>query len=187
MHKKRTGYCTSYRINKGPPSYGIDKDPARFKPNPDVARSVSEPIKSEPLGRHTNCTSKAYQKATVSVPLTVKPFSAAGKPRTYCNSQPVLKDVRCGKRGCKYDFYDDYKDFDGYKDEYCDTTGDDICYFVFTQEICVEVPVHFGADVHAEPAWVVCHEASTVPCREPGPSNCEEGDEDDDGFLSFQP
>ena len=159
-------------------SYGTEKEPARAKPNPNGARPVPDFMDADTIARHTTCTSKAYQKAKVSVPIAVKPFSEAGPARTYCNSKPVLKEVRCNDRFHRYDFCDDTKDFEGYG---CgDKSGEEVCYFIFTQEICIEVPIRFGAVAHADQAWVECREASNQPCPDQELNNCGTEDQDED-------
>ena len=46
-----------------------------------------------------SCNRIVYQKARVSVPVVIKPFSFAGPATTLCCSDPVIKDFRCsGKR-----------------------------------------------------------------------------------------
>lgn len=149
MHKRKYTCFTTYGGSKKPEYQSTASCRA------DTAWPGQENL--ENLSQEKFCTSKAYQKATVSVPVAVKPFSIAGKPRTFCNGDPVLRDTRCGS---KYDPYDEWTDYrqDGGK---CD---DEICFFTFTQEICIEVPVHFGAKVHLDQPRVECHEASTEPC-----------------------
>ncbi len=170
MRKKRLSFATSYANNRGP---------VRAKPSPCWGQPSPKFNNQETPEQYTTCTSKAYQRATVSVPIAVKPFSVAGKPRTYCNSKPVLKEVKCGNRWPRYGFGDD-KDFDGYCDGCRDNYGDEVCYFVFTQEICIEVPVHFGAIAHAEPAWVECQQASNRPCHDQGTDDCDKEDQDNE-------
>lgn len=87
------------------------------------------------------CTRHAFQRAKVNVPVAVKPFSFAGPAKTFCESDPVLKKIRW-KRRCQ----------------------EEICYFTFSQEICVEIPIHFGAKARAGKPWVDCHEAWAEDC-----------------------
>lgn len=99
-----------------------------------------EPV-TEPAAIQNTCTKSAYQRATVNVPVAVKPFALAGSTKTYCCSDPVIKGIRCNQ----------------YHNE-------EICYFTFSQEICVEVPIHFGAKACVGDSWVDCHGASTEEC-----------------------
>lgn len=78
------------------------------------------PDKIDP--KNITCTKNAYQRANISVPVVVKPFSFAGPTTTLCNTEPIIKDIRCTG------------------------TTDQVCYFTIVQEICVEVPIHFGAN-----------------------------------------
>lgn len=149
MHKRKYNCFTNYG--------GSRKQACEPAPGRRDEDSWSDQDILETLGQQKICTSKAYQKAKVSVPVAVKPFSVAGKPRTFCSGDPVLRDVSCGN---KYDPYDECGD---YRDDGC-KQDDEICYFVFTQEICIEVPVHFGAKVHLDQPRVECREASSIPC-----------------------
>lgn len=90
--------------------------------------------------RSVTCTRFAYQRANVSVPVVVKPFSFAGPTTTMCCDEPKLKDIRC---------------------EWGDNR---ICYFTFTQEICVEVPIHFGANATAGKPSIECLPVSLEKC-----------------------
>ncbi len=86
------------------------------------------------------CLRMAYQRAVVSVPLAVKPYSVAGPTNTLCCNDPVITNVRWG----------------GAKKQ--------VCYFTITQEICVEVPVYFGAEAFTGTPGVVCLPASLADC-----------------------
>ncbi len=165
MHKKKYNCFTSYDAGKNK-----QERESAYDRRAEAAGPMQESLGI--LSQQKFCTSKAYQKATVSVPVAVKPFSAAGKPRTFCNGDPVLRDARCGG---KYDPYDEWTDYrqDGGK------TDDEICYFIFTQEICIEVPVHFGAKVHLDQPRVECHEASTERCDDCNSGDVEYEDEED--------
>lgn len=55
--------------------------------------TVQESCKDYP--RSITCTRRAYQRANVSVPVSVKPFSFAGPTNTLCCSDPVIKNIRC--------------------------------------------------------------------------------------------
>lgn len=89
------------------------------------------------------CTRSAYQNATVNVPVAIRPTSFAGRSKIVCCSDPVIKGIRRKK----------------HRDE-------QICYFTISQEICVEVPVHFGAEACIGQSWVECHDVSTDECDE---------------------
>jgi hypothetical protein len=89
------------------------------------------------------CSRLAYQRATVNVPVCVKPFTLLGSANTYCCDEPLITDLHCHPHGHKQ-----------------------ICCFTVSQEICVEIPVHFGARVCAGESWVECHESSAESCAD---------------------
>ncbi len=81
-----------------------------------------------------NSSAVAYQRSSVCVPVSVKPYVTVGKPVTRCCGMPC---VTPGKKTC-----------DGVKN------GE--CVFTVSQNICVEVPVAFGAAASAGDTYVNC-------------------------------
>jgi hypothetical protein len=84
------------------------------------------------------CPAKAFQQATVCVPVTVVPFAEAGKPKTTCCGDPIImpgKDTCCGR-------------------------PNGTCSFTISQRICVEVPVIFGAKTVVGAPSVECEKVS---------------------------
>lgn len=83
------------------------------------------------------CPVVGYQRSTVCVPVTVTPFAHVGTPVASCCGAPVVTtgDV-CPRNG-------------------------GICHFTISQEICVAVPVEFGARAVAGTPSVQCGEASS--------------------------
>lgn len=94
--------------------------------------------------------SMAYQRSSVCVPVSVKPFATAGTPVTKCCGSPF---ITLGKNTCE-----------GVKN------GE--CVFTITQDICVEMPVHFGATATVGDTYVNCISASEnntcLDCRSEG-------------------
>lgn len=80
----------------------------------------------------------AFQRASVCVPITVKPFATVGTPVTKCCGEPHVTPGR----------------------NTCDGTKNGECFFTITQEICVEIPVHFGANATHGDIFVNCLGAS---------------------------
>lgn len=124
--KEQYGDYTGYKPD-------IDED-AAYEPFVEGMDKVGE--------KDTACIKTAYQRAIVSVPIAVKPYSVAGPTNTLCCSDPVITKVRW--------------------------TGEPerICYFTITQEICVEVPVQFGAEAFAGAPGVKCLSASLDDCED---------------------
>ena len=83
-----------------------------------------------------SCPVVGYQRSTVCVPVTVTPFARVGTPVTNCCGEPV---VTAG--------------------DVCPRNGG-VCRFTIRQEICVAVPVEFGARAVAGTPSVQCGEAS---------------------------
>ena len=84
------------------------------------------------------CPIVAYQKSTVCVPVSVTPFAIVGTPVTTCCGNPVI------------------------------TPGDtcahssSVCRFTIRQQVCVAVPVEFGARALAGAPSVQCNETSST-------------------------
>lgn len=85
------------------------------------------------------CETAAYQPLSVSVPVKVEPFVSEGEPTTFCCGDPTV--IREPAR--------------------CDCIDKDTCTFVITQNICVRVPVTFGANASVGKAIVQCGEATS--------------------------
>lgn len=85
------------------------------------------------------CPAVGYQSASICVPVTVTPFARTGMTVTKCCGSPVVisGDVACGgiKNGA--------------------------CAFTISQEICVAVPVEFGAVASVGDTFVNCNGASS--------------------------
>lgn len=83
------------------------------------------------------CPVVGYQRSTVCVPVTVTPFAHVGTPVVSCCGAPV---VTAG--------------------DVCPRSGG-VCHFTITQEVCVAVPVEFGARAVAGTPSAQCGEASS--------------------------
>lgn len=84
------------------------------------------------------CPTAAYQMSSVCVPVTVTPFAKAGVTLTKCCGEPVVTPGR----------------------EICSGIKNGQCVFTITQNICIEVPVEFGAVAAVGDTYVNCIEAS---------------------------
>ncbi|MEG2002786.1 MAG: hypothetical protein RR107_06820, partial [Clostridia bacterium] len=84
-----------------------------------------------------------YQSASICVPVTVTPFATTGATRTKCCGNPV---VTSGKNTCG-----------GIKNG--------ACSFTISQDICVAVPVSFGAAAVVGDTFVNCNGASVQECE----------------------
>ena len=84
------------------------------------------------------CPAVGYQSASVCVPVTVTPFANVQTTFTKCCGDPVVTPGRTA----------------------CGGTKGGSCYFTISQDICVEVPVEFGATAIAGDAYVACIDAS---------------------------
>lgn len=111
---------------------------------------TNEDFMRESFGEHTDktvkkygaCVKTAYQRALVTVPISVKPYSVAGPTNTLCCADPVITNVR----------------WSGSKER--------VCFFTITQEICVEIPIHFGAEAFAGVPGVDCLNTSLDDCED---------------------
>lgn len=90
-------------------------------------------------GGETSCAVFAHQRATVCVPVTVTPFASVGDTITRCCGNPV---VRPGTA-------------------VCDGTLMGSCVFTISQDVCIAVPVAFGANAVVGRYSVLCGDAAT--------------------------
>ena len=92
------------------------------------------------------CPAIGYQKASVCVPVTVTPFAKPGDTKTFCCGEPVITEGI----------------------EPCEGKVGGSCSFTITQNICVAVPVEFGAVSKVGDTTVTCGETSSKDIR----TNC---------------
>lgn len=91
-----------------------------------------------PIMEDQTCPTIGYQSASICVPVTVNPFAKTGATFTKCCGTPVVTPGRViceGERNCA-------------------------CVFTITQDICVAVPVEFGATATVGDTFVNCNDAS---------------------------
>ncbi|MEG2421417.1 MAG: hypothetical protein RSB55_07690 [Oscillospiraceae bacterium] len=94
------------------------------------------------------CPAVGYQSVSVCVPVTVIPFAETGATRTKCCGSPL---VTPGKNTCG-------------------GTKNGVCVFTISQDICIAVPVKFGAEATVGDTYVGCNGASSEDIC----INCEE-------------
>lgn len=95
-------------------------------------------IISQNLKEDQTCPAVGYQAASICVPVTVTPFAKTGATSTKCCGNPV---VTSGKNTCG-------------------GTKNGACAFTISQDICVAVPVAFGAEATVGDTFVNCMGAS---------------------------
>lgn len=97
-------------------------------------------LDSEVLNEVGTCPAVGYQSASICVPVTVTPFAQAGVTSTKCCGSPVVTPGR----------------------DICGDIRNGSCFFTITQDICVAVPVEFGAVATAGDSYVNCNAASEL-------------------------
>ena len=84
------------------------------------------------------CPAVGYRSVSVCVPVTVTPFAQTGATRTKCCGDPVIRpgiDV-------------------------CSGLKNGSCSFTISQDICVAIPVAFGATASVGDTYVGCNGVS---------------------------
>lgn len=84
----------------------------------------------------TTCTVSGFQKAIITVPVTVKPIVKTGETTTVCCGDPIITP---GKVLCN-----------------SDGRINGTCSFTLTQKICIEVPITIGAKSYIGSPAVEC-------------------------------
>ncbi|MEG1661382.1 MAG: hypothetical protein RR332_02605 [Clostridiales bacterium] len=84
------------------------------------------------------CPAIGYQSASICVPVTVTPFAKIGTTFTKCCGNPVVTPGR----------------------NTCEGTKNGVCIFTISQDVCVAVPVAFGAAATVGDTFVNCNGAS---------------------------
>ncbi len=93
---------------------------------------------SQLLAEEQTCPTVGYQSASVCVPVTVTPFAKTGATFTKCCGAPVVVPGRLT----------------------CEGERNGACVFTLAQDICVAVPVEFGAVASVGDTFVSCNNAS---------------------------
>ena len=105
-------------------------------------------INANVLNETQTCPAVGYQSASICVPVTVTPFAQTGVTMTKCCGEPVVTPGR----------------------EVCGGLKNGSCVFTITQDICVAVPVEFGAIATVGDTFVSCNGSSERDMC----TNCEE-------------
>ena len=91
-----------------------------------------------------DCEAVAYQRLAVCVPVTITPFANALPTTTFCCGDPIITPANGT----------------------CNGTRNGSCTFTITQNICVEVPVEFGATPEVGDPFVQCGVVNDDECSE---------------------
>ena len=86
------------------------------------------------------CPTVAYQMSSVCVPVKVTPFARTGATFTKCCGNATVTPGLA----------------------ICDGVKNGTCVFTVSQNICVEVPVEFGATAEVGETYVNCNGATAV-------------------------
>ena len=90
------------------------------------------------MAEDMTCPAVGYQSASVCVPITVTPYAKTGATVTKCCGNPVVTPGR----------------------DICGGLKNGSCFFTISQDICVAVPVDFGAIATVGDTYVACNDAS---------------------------
>ena len=93
---------------------------------------------NQTLGEEQTCPTVAYQMSSVCVPVTVTPFARTGSTFTKCCGNATITPGMAVCSGVK----------------------NGSCVFTISQNICVQVPVEFGATAQVGDAYVNCSGAT---------------------------
>ena len=88
----------------------------------------------------SSCESVFYQRETVCVPVTVTPFAEPGTATATCCGDPVISTTA-----------------------QCPGTRTS-CTFTITQNLCIEIPISFGATIETGTAVVHCGTVTETAC-----------------------
>jgi hypothetical protein len=105
-----------------------------------TGQSICGPVCADSPASSASCETTFYQTETVCVPVHVKPYAIPGTATALCCSTPIVK------RG-----------------NVCSGTQNS-CTFTVTQDLCIAVPISFGADITTEDAMVDCGDVSETGC-----------------------
>lgn len=91
-------------------------------------------------GSSESCESIFYQKESICVPVTITPYATPGTATATCCGTPIIRQgTTCGGEQTS-------------------------CTFTVTQNLCIEIPISFGAAIETGAASVQCGNVSEEPC-----------------------
>jgi hypothetical protein len=121
---------------------------------------------TSPANEVQTCPAVGYQSASICVPVTVTPFANAEATTTKCCGGPV---ITMGKNTCG-------------------GTKNGTCLFTISQDVCISVPVSFGATAQVGDTYVTCNGASAddicTDCSATTPETPDQGE--DTGTVTYQ-
>ena len=97
-------------------------------------------INAELINETQTCPAVGYQSASICVPVKVTPFAQTGATMTKCCGDPVVTPGL----------------------EVCNGIKNGSCFFTITQDICMAIPVEFGAVATVGDTFVSCNGASSM-------------------------
>ena len=102
------------------------------------------------MAEDMTCPAVGYQSVSVCVPITVTPYAKTGATVTKCCGNPVVTPGR----------------------NICGGLKNGSCFFTISQDICVAVPVDFGAIATVGDTYVACNGAGADEiCADCGPDD----------------
>lgn len=119
-----------------------------------IRKGAFESMDTNTMMENQTCPAVGYQTAGICVPVTVTPFAQTGATLTKCCGEPVISSGNA----------------------VCSGVRNGACAFTISQNICVAVPVQFGATATVGDMYVncggataedVCTNCSAVPPTEP--------------------
>lgn len=99
----------------------------------DNNRPDDDLMEEKGMDRTKPCEKIVHQKAKVTLPISIEPFVVSGKIKTRCCGAPKLSIA-----------------------PYCECK--DYCNYLITQEICIEIPLKFGAITETKETFIECEE-----------------------------
>lgn len=95
---------------------------------------------SNELLENQTCPAVGYQAASICVPVTIEPFAKTGATKTKCCGNATVVSGN----------------------QVCNGVKNGTCSFTISQNICIAVPVEFGANAVVGDTYVDCKGASDV-------------------------
>ena len=97
-------------------------------------------LNTTPIDTTQTCPAVGYQSASICVPVTVTPFAQTGATLTKCCGSPVVTPGL----------------------DVCGGMKNGSCVFTISQDLCMAVPVEFGAVSTVGDTFVSCNGASSM-------------------------
>ncbi len=103
-----------------------------FGTKEETRQAAIAALNNQPADEATGCEDVVHENACIQATVTLAPKVEVGEIQTLCINNPVIRPCHGTPSATRY------------------------CRFIVSQEVCVQIPLKFSADVEAVPSGISC-------------------------------